>query len=109
MHANLSFLGVLLLPFSAFGQELAFERLAEACDFEAHRIKSADPKGGNEDWRLLQPGGTLELADITGSGCIVRLRDRITSKEAHYLQYHVLRMYWDGERDPSVPARQVTL
>ena len=39
------------------------------------------------------------LAEIDGPGCIVHFRDNITSSEPHHLQYHVLRMYWDGETD----------
>jgi D-arabinan exo alpha-(1,3)/(1,5)-arabinofuranosidase (non-reducing end) len=77
-------------------------QLCAARDFQAHRITSADPTGGNQDWRYLEPGATLVLADIHGPGCIVHLRDNITSQEPHHLQYHVLRMYWDGETQPSV-------
>src|SRR5581483_10108239 len=76
--------------------------LPQAKEYEAHRITSADPKGGNEDWRFLEPGQTLILANIRGPGCIVHLRDNITSHEPHHLQFHVLRMYWDGEKEPSV-------
>lgn len=73
-------------------------------EFESHRITSTDPAGGNADWRMLEPGQTLVLAEIQGPGCIVHLRDNITSREAHHLQTHVLRMYWDGEKTPSVEA-----
>lgn len=71
-------------------------------DFESHRMTSADPTGGNRDYRVLEPGKTLVLADIQGPGCIVYLRDNITSHEPHHLQLHVLRMYWDNEKQPSV-------
>ena len=84
------------------GEEL--ESLATREDFESHRITSADPTGGNDDARNLEPGGTLVFADIQGPGRIVHFRDNITSKEPHHLQYHVLRMYWDGESQPSVEA-----
>jgi len=83
-------------------QESSLERLPVLRDFEAHRMTSADPAGGNEDWRDLPPGQTLLLADLRGPGCIVHFRDNITSREAHHLQLHVLRMYWDGEQQPSV-------
>ncbi len=99
-----AFLAIILTPASLLGQAPSLERLPAACNFEAHRITSADPKGGNEDWRFLEPGGTLVLADISGPGCIVHIRDNITSKEPHHLQYHTLRMYWDGETEPSVEA-----
>ncbi len=84
------------------GEDL--ESLATREDFESHRITSADPTGGNDDARKLEPGGTLVLADIQGPGRIVHFRDNITSKEPHHLQYHILRMYWDGELQPSVEA-----
>ncbi len=71
-------------------------------DFEAHRITSVDPTGGNKDWRNLPAGETLVLADIQGPGCIIHFRDNVTSREPHHLQLHVLRMYWDGEKEPSV-------
>ncbi len=51
---------------------------------------------------MLDPGGTLVVAELKGPGCIVHLRDNITSHEPHHLQLHVLRMYWDGEQAPSV-------
>jgi len=95
-------LRLVLIPSGLHGQDLSLEQLPGARDFEAHRLTSSDPTGGNEDWRYLESGGTLVLADIQGPGCIVHLRDNITSKEPHHLQYHVLRMYWDGEVDPSV-------
>jgi len=72
--------------------------------YEMRRITSHDPTGGNKDWRVLAPGETLLLADITGPGCIVHFRDNVTSDEPHHLQMHVLRMYWDREDSPSVEA-----
>lgn len=73
-------------------------------NYESHRITSADPAGGNNDFRKLEPGGTLVLAEINGPGMIVHMRDNITSDEPHHLQTHVLRIYWDGEKSPSVEA-----
>ncbi len=86
----------------ALAQLVSLESLPVLPDFESHRITSSDPAGGNADWRMLEPGKTLVLADIQGPGCIVHLRDNITSHEPHHLQLHVLRMYWDGEKEPSV-------
>ncbi len=71
-------------------------------DFEGHRVTSADPSGGNNDWRDLAPGQTLVLLDAAGPGCIVHFRDNITSDERGHLQKHVLRRFWDGEKTPSV-------
>ncbi|PWU09021.1 MAG: hypothetical protein C5B50_28125 [Verrucomicrobia bacterium] len=46
----------------------------------------------------------MVVADIKGLGCIVHLRDNITSPEPHHLQLHVLQMHWDHEKDPSVES-----
>jgi len=78
------------------------QSLPQLCDFQMRRITSVDPSGGNDDFRDLLPGRTLVVAEIKGPGCIVHLRDNITSSEPHHLQKHVLRMYWDGETTPSV-------
>ena len=45
---------------------------------------------------------TRVLAEIKGPGTIVHFRDNITSNERHHLQLHILRIYWDGESEPSV-------
>jgi hypothetical protein len=92
----------MLAAASALAQSDVLEKLPTLPGFDSHRITSSDPTGGNADWRMLEPGQTLVLADLEGPGCIVHLRDNITSREAHHLQWHVLRMYWDGEKEPSV-------
>ncbi len=92
------------LTTASLAQEFSPEGLAALRDFESHRVTLADPTGGNDDFRVLEPGQTLVLADIIGPGCIVHFRDNITSHEPHHLQYHILRAYWDGETDPSVEA-----
>ncbi len=102
MRAILSLCVLLVAAPYLSAQETDLSHLAAAREFVAHRITSSDPTGGNRDWRYLEPGQTLVLADIHGPGCIVHLRDNITSSEPHHLQYHVLRMYWDGETQPSV-------
>lgn len=78
------------------------QALPNLCDFEMHRITSADQTGRNKDWKELPAGQTLVLAEINGPGCIVHFRDNITSRERYHLQTHILRMYWDGEETPSV-------
>ena len=96
--------GVVLLALAAAarGQGADVEGLAALRDYESHRITSADPTGGNADWWDIGPGETRVLADIQGPGCIVHFRDNITSREPHHLQMHVLRIWWDGEPEPSV-------
>jgi hypothetical protein len=86
----------------AYAQEPSLERLPQKCDYTVGRITSADPRGLNEDFWKIAPGQTRVLAQIKGPGKLVHFRDNITSKERHHLQLHVLRMYWDGEEEPSV-------
>jgi D-arabinan exo alpha-(1,3)/(1,5)-arabinofuranosidase (non-reducing end) len=95
--AGLSFPGA-----STDGQEPSLDRLAQKCDYTAGRITSADPSGQNADFWTIAPGQTRVLAEIKGPGRIVHFRDNITSNERHHLQLHVLRIYWDGESEPSV-------
>jgi len=71
---------------------------------------SADPTGGNADYRAIAPGGTLTILDHHGAGIVRRFhvtfypRPPLGSPEqvigAHRLV--LLRMYWDGEATPSV-------
>jgi hypothetical protein len=102
MRPNLLLPVAVLLSAPAFGQDPALEDLPAAKQFESHRITSADPTGGNADRWDIGPGQTRVLAEIQGPGRIVHFRDNITSREPHHLQLHVLRIYWDGEKQPSV-------
>jgi len=70
-------------------------------DSTSARVSSYDRSGGNGDSRSIPPGQTLELADIPGAGCIRHVYFTILGRE-HYLRDMVLRMYWDGEANPSV-------
>jgi hypothetical protein len=73
-------------------------------DYKAKRISSNDPTGGNADaWRI-DPGQTATLAQIEGSGCITHIWFTIASGEPEFPRKLVLRMYWDGEQNPSVEA-----
>jgi hypothetical protein len=74
-------------------------------DYKAARESSHDPSGGNADGRHdmpLQPGQTREMANISGAGAITHLWITIASKDEHHLRNLILRMYWDGETEPSV-------
>jgi len=75
-------------------------------DYEAMRSSSADPnwQNGNGDARPIQPGQTLALADVTGPGRIAHIWFTIADKECYYGKKLVLRIYWDGERNPSVES-----
>ena len=74
-------------------------------DYTAARESSYDRTGGNADGRHdwpLQPGETRTMADIEGAGAITHIWITIASKDDKHLKHMVLRMYWDGEENPSV-------
>ena len=76
-------------------------------DFKAARSSSYDPTGGNADGRSdwpIQPGETRPIAEIQGAGAITHLWITIASPDKQHLKNLVLRMYWDGEKSPSVES-----
>lgn len=66
------------------------------------RVSSADPAGANADFREVPAGGKLVLFERSGAGRIVRLWCTLATKEPAHLRKVVIRMYWDGEAEPSV-------
>jgi hypothetical protein len=73
-------------------------------DFEAMRASSSAPdwRNGNDDWRPIEPGGTLTLADLKGPGMITHFWNTIAHQAPFYSRLMTLRIYWDGEKNPSV-------
>lgn len=78
---------------------IAYERAGKR-----RRISSFDRTGGNNDRIYIKSGETQNIADINGAGCITHIWATIAMEpeENDYLRKIVLRMYWDGEEDPSV-------
>ncbi len=70
--------------------------------YKPHRASSADPTGANADFRVVAPGATLTVLDAEGPGTISHLWFTINDGEPYNLKRIVLRMYWDGEANPSV-------
>lgn len=68
------------------------------------RVSSYDRSGGNADFRRIPAGETLTLFDESGPGVITHIWITINSQENFHLKKLVLRMYWDGEAEPSVEA-----
>ena len=66
------------------------------------RISSYDRSGGNHDWIEIAPGETAVLAEIFGAGVIRRFYMAPLAADRMRYRKLVLRMYWDGEKDPSV-------
>ncbi len=83
-------------------QDSALADLARLKDVRSQRVSSYDTTGGNSDNWIFQPGETRLLADLTGAGCIRHIWVTIASQMPFYLRKLILRMYWDGEQEPSV-------
>lgn len=76
--------------------------LADLRTVTSQRASSADPTGGNADWIEVKSHATVTLAQIEGAGSIRHLWFTINSPSPFHLRELVLRLYWDGETDPSV-------
>ncbi len=78
--------------------------LARLREFRSRRLSSWDRSGGNLDFVTIAPGTCRELGAIEGAGCIKHIWMTALSlpEEPHELRRVVLRMFWDGERSPSV-------
>ncbi len=75
------------------------------------RSSSWDRSGGNDDRVTLVPGQTDTLAELEGAGSITHIWCTLASehgtfapnaREPDFLRRLVLKMYWDGEEQPSV-------
>lgn len=66
------------------------------------RVSSWDRSGGNNDFVSVAPGQTRTLAEISGTGVIRRIFFGVSAPDRMKLRKLVLRMYWDGHREPCV-------
>jgi len=76
--------------------------LAVLRDFERRRESSWDRAGGNRDYIIVKGAEERGLAEIEEPGCITHLWMTTNSIEDHYLRKILLRIFWDGEENPSV-------
>jgi len=92
------------LPDALFAQTALPSKtdLTQPQDYVLKRISSADPTGGNADFRQIDAGGTLTLLDANGPGLLTHIWITVASPEAYHLKRLVLRIYWDQETAPSV-------
>jgi hypothetical protein len=94
---------LLFLSALALGQQSSpLDGLPDLSNAVSKRASSADRSGGNADWVEVKAGSTVTLADIKGTGSIRHIWFTINSPSPFHLRELVLRMYWDGETDPSV-------
>jgi hypothetical protein len=71
-------------------------------DTTTARISSWDRTGGNYDFVKIAPGEAKTLAEISGAGVIRRFYFAPLSSDRMRYREMVLRIYWDGEKDPCV-------
>ncbi|HET8635358.1 MAG TPA: glycoside hydrolase family 172 protein [Acidobacteriaceae bacterium] len=89
----------------AFGQSPSWQPdLTQQQTYTPHRASSTDPTGANADMRKVAPGATITVLNVDGPGTIAHIWFTIADGEPYHLKRIVLRMYWDGETDPSVEA-----
>jgi hypothetical protein len=67
-----------------------------------HRASSYSVTGDNKDRLSIVRGETVTLLDVQGAGCITHIWFTTASIEPYYLRKLLLKIYWDGEEEPSV-------
>lgn len=112
MLQRLRYISILLLlnlSSAALGQSTRstgdlLQSLTQPPAFQSERASSTDPdwQHGNGDARPIAPGATLVLANLKGPGEITHIWNTVADSERHYSKLLMLRMYWDGEKLPSV-------
>jgi hypothetical protein len=87
----------------AFGQAAPWmPDVTQQQTYTWHHASSAEPTGGNRDAMAVTPGQTMTVLDTDGPGEISHIWFTIDSPEPYHLKRMVLRIYWDGEENPSV-------
>jgi hypothetical protein len=105
MLRSLALFSMALASALAHGQMSSWQPdLTVQQNYAFHRASSADPTGGNADYRVVGPGSTLTVLDVDGPATISHVWFTIADDEPYHLKRIVLRMYWDGESTPSVEA-----
>lgn len=66
------------------------------------RISSYSRSGGNDDYIRIEAGAKSDIALIEGAGIIRHIWITISCKDSMILRNAILRMFWDGEKTPSV-------
>jgi hypothetical protein len=73
-------------------------------DLKTKRISSYDRTGANRDCVTIESGETKVLAEIPGAGIIKHIWFTIACDDSMLRRNAILRMYWDGEENPSVES-----
>ncbi len=94
----------LIVLFAGKCSAQSLDNLLHLQDYTAHRVSSADPKGGNSDWRQIDAGQTLTLAELEGPGIISHIWFTVNYPSRSSLRKLVLRIYFDDLTEPCVEA-----
>jgi hypothetical protein len=81
-----------------------FDHLLDPVEGRFLQVSSYDTSGGNLDRFEIAAGDSLVLLDRAGPAVIRRIWLTVSSRDPHYLRRIALKMYWDGEIEPSVSA-----
>ncbi|MGO8673211.1 MAG: glycoside hydrolase family 172 protein [Capsulimonadaceae bacterium] len=68
------------------------------------RVSSFDRTGGNRDFITVEAGDVARIATIAGAGVVRHIWMTIACDDPMIRRNAVLRMYWDGENNPSVQS-----
>lgn len=75
---------------------------ARAQNYRSLKQSSYDTTGGNSDRWPIAPGETRVAFEAPGAGVISHIWFTIAAQGMNHLKELVLRMYWDGAKQPSV-------
>lgn len=78
--------------------------ISRIVDARSKRISSFDKSGGNADFIPIPANARVDLAHIQGAGIVKHIWVTISSPDPLVRRNLVLRMYWDGQKHPSVEA-----
>lgn len=78
--------------------------LEQPKNYVMQRSSSSNPdwRNSNDDRIPIEPGQTVTIGDLKGPGKIVHMWFTVASVQMSFPRLLVMRIYWDGERDPSV-------
>lgn len=98
------FIFLFLLFANVRSQSGMLDNLFQPHNYETKRISSYDTMGGNNDRISIQAGATATIAEIEGAGIIKHIWITISCSDNMIRRNAILRMYWDGEKAPSVES-----
>jgi len=67
-----------------------------------YHVGSYDTAGHNNDFISIAAGKTATILNVNGPGAIARIWMTVAASDPYYLRRILIRIYWDGESNPSV-------